>query len=159
MTDARFRDADDRPLALRALDVQDLAVVSAMVQDGVFPVTEMRWQKRQRRLAILLNRFRWEDRAAAEAAGRPVERVQAVLSVEDVTAVQVQGLDPADRDVVASVLAVEFAPGEDGRGRVTLLLAGDGAIAADVECLEVTLRDVTRPYLAPSRKAPSHRLD
>jgi hypothetical protein len=32
----------------------------------------------------------------------------------------------------------------------------DGAIAIDVECINVTLKDVTRPYVAPSRKAPNH---
>jgi hypothetical protein len=39
---------------------------------------------------------------------------------------------------------------------VTLVLAGDGAIRASVECLDVTLKDVTRPYLAPSRHMPKH---
>ena len=37
-----------------------------------------------------------------------------------------------------------------------LTLAGDGAIALEVEALEVTLQDVTRPYRAPSGKAPAH---
>jgi hypothetical protein len=35
-------------------------------------------------------------------------------------------------------------------------LAGDGAIALAVETLDVALRDVTRPYLAPSGKVPAH---
>jgi hypothetical protein len=35
-------------------------------------------------------------------------------------------------------------------------LAGDGAIALDVEALEATLEGVTRPYVAPSRRAPEH---
>jgi hypothetical protein len=35
-------------------------------------------------------------------------------------------------------------------------VAGDGVIALDVEALEVVLRDVTKPYVAPSGKAPSH---
>jgi hypothetical protein len=37
-----------------------------------------------------------------------------------------------------------------------LTLAGDGAIALEVECLDVTLRDVTRPYAAISGKLPMH---
>jgi hypothetical protein len=39
---------------------------------------------------------------------------------------------------------------------VILTLAGDGAIALEAEALEVTLKDVTRPYLAPSGKVPNH---
>ena len=37
-----------------------------------------------------------------------------------------------------------------------MILAGDGAIALQVETLDVTLRDVSRPYLAPSGRVPSH---
>jgi hypothetical protein len=54
------------------------------------------------------------------------------------------------------VLTMAFAPGEDGAGRITLTLAGDGAIALMVETLDATMTDVTRPYLAPSKKAPHH---
>jgi hypothetical protein len=39
---------------------------------------------------------------------------------------------------------------------LTLTLAGDGAIALEVEALELRLEDVSRPYLAPSRRAPDH---
>ncbi|MFC7706374.1 DUF2948 family protein [Plastorhodobacter daqingensis] len=156
MSDAAFEDGRERPLNLKALDPEDLPVLSALVQDAVFPVTEMTWQKSRRRFAILLNRFRWEDRAAAEQRGRAYERVQAVLCVDDVLRVATQGVDPADRDTVLSLLSVGFEPGPDGTGRILLTLAGDGAIALDVECLDLTLRDVTRPYLAPSRRAPAH---
>lgn len=156
MADARFEDADEGPLHLVARDEADLAVLSALVQDAVFPITEMRWQRKRRRFALLLNRFRWEDRAAAERAGRGYERVQSLLVVEEALAVRRQGIDPQDRDTVLSLLAVTFEPGPDGTGRVLLTLAGDGAIALEVEALEVTLRDVTRPYLAPSHKAPVH---
>jgi hypothetical protein len=54
------------------------------------------------------------------------------------------------------MLDLQFEPGEDGAGRVVITLAGDGAIAAQVECLDIDLRDVTRPYAAPSGKAPEH---
>ena len=91
MADARFEDGDERPLNLFAQDGDDLGVISALVQDAVLPVTEMTWDRKARRFAVLLNRFRWEDRAAAEAAKRPVERVRSLLVVEDVLAVNGQG--------------------------------------------------------------------
>ena len=154
--DARFEDGAEQPLRLKALDAEDLTVVSAAVQDAVFPIGEMRWQKDKRRFGLLLNRFRWEDAEAAKRAGRPVERVQSVLAIEDVRKVVSQGIDRGEKDMVLSLLSVAFEPGEDGTGRVVLTLAGDGAIGVDVEALEVTLRDVTRPYRAVSGKIPEH---
>lgn len=156
MTDARFQDGGEAPLRLVAQDAEDLRVVSSLVQDAVLPVTEMSHDAKRRRFALMLNRFRWEDREAAEAVGRPFERVRSVLVIEDVARVQSFGFDRADKDLVLSVLALDFAAGEDGTGRLTLTLAGDGAIAFDVEALEVRLDDVTRPYRAPSGKVPHH---
>lgn len=148
--DARFEDGDERPLRLRAFDVDDLAVISALMQDAVLPGSELRWDRGARRLALLVNRFRWEREA------RPPERVQAVLVIEGVEAVRSQGVVPGDADTVLSVLSVAFEPGEAPGGEVVMTLAGDGAIAARVEALEVVLKDVTRPYVAPSRKTPRH---
>jgi len=157
--DARFEDGGERPLRLLARDADDLQVISTLTQDAVFPITEMAWQKPRRRFALLVNRFRWEDRDKAEVRQRPVERVQSMLTFADVEKVQVQGVDRGDKDVVLSLLSVSFEPGEDGTGRVLLTLAGDGAIALDVEALEATLEDVTRPYVAPSKHTPEHPED
>ena len=156
MTDARFQDGGEEPLRLVAQDAEDLKVISTLIQDAVLPVTELKYDPKRRRFALLLNRFRWEDRVEAERVGRAYERVRSVLVVEDVRKVQSMGFDRAEADLVLSVLAIEFTPGEDGTGRLTLTLAGDGAIALDVEALEVRLDDVTRPYRAPSGKMPSH---
>lgn len=156
MTDATFEEGAERPLRLAAVDADDLAVLSSLVQDAVFPITEMRWQARARRFALLLNRFRWEDAEAAAARGRAYERVQSVLAVEGVTRVATQGIDRDDRETVLSLLSVAFEPGEDAAGAVLLTLAGDGAVRLEVEALEVTLSDVTRPYRAPSGARPEH---
>lgn len=156
MSDARFEDGGEKPLRLKALDADDLQVISALIQDAVFPGTEMTFAAKDRRFAILLNRFRWEDADGATQRRRDFERVQAVLAIEDVMTVQTQGVTKGDPDTVLSILSVAFEAGADGGGRVVMTLAGDGAIACDVEALEVVLRDVTRPYIAPSRKAPDH---
>jgi len=144
------------PLRLMAEDADDLAIISSLAQDAVFPASEMVWQRDVRRFAILLNRFRWENRAAAERSGRPYERVQSLLAIRDALQVRSQGIPQGDADTVLSLLSVAFEPGEAGVGRIVLTLAGDGAVAVDVECLDVTLMDVTQPYAAPSGCAPGH---
>lgn len=156
MTDARFQDGGEEPLRLVAQDGEDLKVISALIQDAVLPVTELKYDAKRRRFGLLLNRFRWEDRQEAERVGRAYERVRSVMIVEDVRKVQSFGFDRTDKDLVLSLLSMSFEPGEDGTGRLILTLAGDGGIALDVEALDVRLDDVTRPYRAPSGKVPRH---
>ena len=152
--DARFEDGAERPLRLRAESPEDLTVISALLQDAIAQTSEIAWVRRNRRFSLLVNRFRWEDAPAAERQGRSFERVQAVLAVGSVLGARTSGVDPQDRDLVLELLALVFEPGEDGAGILRLILAGDGEIALDVECVDVTLTDVTRPYLA--RGLPSH---
>ena len=156
MNDARFEDADDNPLRLIARDAEGLSVLSTLLQDAVFPITEMSYAPKRRRFGLLLNRFRWEDRAAAETARRGYERVQSLLVFEDVLSVRSQGIDRKAAETVLSLLSIIFVPGEDGTGLVEMILAGDGAIALQVETLDATLHDVSRPYLAPSGRVPKH---
>lgn len=158
MTDARYQDGNDRPLHLAAQDTEDLSVIAALLQDAVLPVREMKFDPRRRRFLALLNRFRWEDRAAAEAERRGYERVRSLLTIADVRKVNVWALDRTDEALILSVLSMSFEPGEDGTGRLALALSGGAALALDVEVLDVTLRDVTRPYLAPSGRLPGHEV-
>ncbi|MBO9476676.1 DUF2948 family protein [Shimia sp. R11_0] len=154
--DARFEDGGDRPLNLGALDGEDLQVLSSLTQDAVFPASEMQWLPKERRFAVLLNRFRWEDMKAAELRKRTVERVQSLLVIDNVLSVASQGVARGDADTILSLLSIAFEPGEDAEGAVILTLAGDGAIRLRVEALEVSVKDVTRPYMAVSRNAPEH---
>jgi hypothetical protein len=154
--DATFEDGAEKPVQLVGADADDLAVISGLVQDAVFPSSEMVWQAGARRFAIMLNRFRWEDVPNATARKRPYERVRSVLTIEDVTGVASQGVDPKDKDAILSILSLSFEPSDDGAGRLVITLAGDGAIGVEAECINVTLQDVTRPYIAPSKKLPNH---
>ncbi|MFD1883445.1 DUF2948 family protein [Paracoccus pacificus] len=154
--DASFAEGAEQALTLRAETPEDLPVISALVQDAVLSVEDIRYERKERRLALLLNRFRNEDADNARREHRPFERVRSLLVISDVGRVQAQGIGPKDKDLVISILALNWQPGPDGTGRLELELAGDGAIAADVECISVDLRDVTQPYIAPSGKAPNH---
>lgn len=149
--DARFEDGTEAPLNVGAVDADDLQIVSSLVQDAVFPAQEMRFIAKDQRFAILLNRFRWE-----EGGRRSPERVQSVLHISDVRSVSSQGINRNDKDMILSLLSIAFEATDAPSGHVILTLAGDGAIRLDVEALDVSIKDVTRPYVAPSKKTPSH---
>lgn len=151
--DAKFEDGREAPLNLGALDGDDLKVISSLVQDAVLTVADMTWRRNDRRFALLINRFRWEDEGRDRHGA---ERVQSVLAFDNVLRVASQGLSRGEGDMILSLLSVEFAPTDDCAGHVLLTLAGDGVIRLEVEALEGTLKDVTRPYRAPSGHTPDH---
>lgn len=169
MADASYTDgAQGGALAIRAETPDELPILSALCQDAVLTVGDIRYDGTARTLALLTSRFRWEDladrapafglasAAAAEDADRPYERVRAILAVRDVTAVRSDGIGREDKDTVLSLLSLGWTPGPDGTGTLVLTFAGDGALAVDCECLSVDLRDVNRPHRAVSGAMPRH---
>jgi hypothetical protein len=165
MSDARFEDGaaygPDAPLRLLAQDAGDIPALSALIQDAVFTGADITYLPKRRRFAMLLSRFRWEDRAAADAAGRPYERVKSLLVIDNITALRRAGFDPQDKSAVRGLLALTYAPQGDLGGTLTATLGGGalgggGAIAMDVEAVDITLRDMTRPHLAIAKSAPHH---
>ena len=151
--DARFEDGREAPLNLGAMEPADLEVISSLVQDAVFPASEMKWERKNQRFALLVNRVRWEDQGKTRHAP---ERVQSVLLISNVQGVASQGIPKGDADTILSLLTLSFEETDAPSGHLTLTLAGDGALRLNVEALEVSLKDVTKPYIAPSKKLPQH---
>ena len=154
--DAGFNDALDRPLNLGAQDAEDLQVISSLTQDAVLTVEDLKWSRAERQVVFLLKRFRWEDVELAKQQGRDPERVQSLLVIQNATGLASQGIDRKQADVVLSLMSLEFSGAEDGVGALVLTFSGDGALKVQVDGLDVALRDVTRPYVAPSKQVPNH---
>ena len=76
MADAKFEDGDDGPLRLLVQGAEDLSVASALLQDAVLPVSELRYDRKRRSFGLLVNRFRWEDAEAARKAGLSIKNLQ-----------------------------------------------------------------------------------
>ena len=159
MSDASFEDGAyaERPLRIAGQTEDDLNVISALLQDAVGTVREISWMPKRRRLIVLVNRFRWEDHEAAGRERRPAERVRCALVADGVLRVRGRGIDPRDPETVFSLLAIRFEAGDDGAGTLVLQLAGDGDVALGVECIDVRLVDLTKPWEA--KGAPSHDLE
>ena len=138
------------PLHLLAEDSRDLEIVSAAAQDAIFQVADATWLPAARRFTIKFQRYAWE---AASFRGKG-ERVWAVLSFEGVFGVRAHKVAQSRRDAFASVLSISFDSSEAPAGCVTLNLADGGAIALDVECLDVVLADLGSAREAVGR--PEH---
>ena len=129
-------------------------MISSLVQDAVGKAGDIAWMPKKRRLVVLVTRFRWEDSSDAEQAHRPFERVRSAVTVDGVLKVRARGVSPANRDQVFDLLAIVFEPAEGCAGTLTLTLAGKAEIAVEVDCLEITLADLTR---GPGPPRPARR--
>lgn len=133
-------DMDMDRLKLVALDEDDLAVLSACLQDAVFKTADMAFLKAGRTFTLEANRFVWED--GADTGRKTWERRRAVLAAKRVNAVRSRGIDLAAGDAVHALLALRFKPAAEApSGTLELVLAGGASVALDVECIEMQLQD------------------
>ncbi|MGI9169068.1 MAG: DUF2948 family protein [Caulobacteraceae bacterium] len=140
--------AEPRPLRLLARDADDLAVISAALQDAVARIGDIRWEPASRRLTLAFNRFRWE------AEGGAGERVRAGLQLGGVLEVKGRHLRQGAGDAVVELLALTFEPGDAPGGLITFAFAAGGDLAAKVECIDAALADLSAPW-STARK-PGH---
>jgi hypothetical protein len=124
-------------LKLIALDGEDLAVISAHVQDAFVRRDEITYLAAQNRFALAAHRYDW----AAYVAGRK-ERVGAVLRFDRVLKVSEIGVSALKPEARLNLLAVSFDERDPPSGVVTLTFSGGAAIRLEVECLESELRDI-----------------
>ena len=147
-------------LKLIALDSEDLAVISAHLQDAVLKIGDMAYLPRERRFVAVANRFDWSSATGADGAERSQRndliRRQSGLRFERVISAKVQGLDLTKKNEVVSVLAVRFEETTAPGGHVTLVLAGGGAVRLEVECIEAELKDLGAAWR--TKRMPRHAL-
>jgi len=152
--DQKLNQRLDQKLKFVVLDAEDLEVVSAHLQDAVVKVADVMWRPQEKRLIVALNRFDWEG----VQSGRPeFRRRRSALRFERVLACKCRDVNPAGKDAVLNLLAVEFAQTEAPSGVVTLTFSGGGALRLEVECLEAELADLGPSWTAST--CPSHIVD
>lgn len=138
--------AKTEPLRLLAQDADDLAIISAAMQDAVAKVGDISYEPRARLLTVAFNRYCWEAKGGV--------RVRSALQLGGVLKVQARKIRRGAREAVLDVLAVTFEPGDAPGGAVTISCAGGGDLRAEVECIDAVLADVSQPW--PTSRAPTH---
>jgi DUF2948 family protein len=136
------------PMKFVALDRDDLEVVSTHLQDALVKVADITWRPQEKRLLITLNRFDWP---LAEGEPPQLRRCRSALRFERVNSCKCRCVNPAGKDAVLNLLAVEFAESDAPAGAVTLTFSGGGVLRLEVECLEAELCDLGPSWPATAR--------
>jgi hypothetical protein len=126
-------------LKLMALDADDLAVISAHVQDARVRACDIIWRRGEKRLVIGMSRLDWEQTLCGETTQR---RLFAALRFDRVLSCKSRNIDLKARDEVLDLVGIEFHESETPSGSALLLFAQGGALRLDVECLECELTDL-----------------
>jgi len=121
-------------LKLIALDTEDLEIVSAHVQDAIIRTADMGYARRDRRFALLMNRFDW----ASDKPRSKGVRKRTALHFDGVTHAAFAGFDPSAPEGVLELFATRGL--DQAAVHVTKLALGEGlvgTIAEDVEVLNL----------------------
>jgi Protein of unknown function (DUF2948) len=126
-------------LKLIALDAEDLAVISAHVQDARVQTSDIVWRQGEKRLVIGMNRLDWEQTLMGETSPR---RLIAALRFDRVLSCKSRNVNLATPEAVLELVGIEFHPDKAPGGSVVLMFSRGEALRLDVECLECELSDL-----------------
>jgi hypothetical protein len=140
-------------LKLRAEDADDLAVISACLQDALVAVRDLAFIPQDRTFLMAANRFRWEGAERAEAG---YQRILCGIMFGAVAGVSYIGFRRSEEDRILSLLTIR--PWHDGEGdAIQLEFSGGAAIRLDVACILCHAQDVGEPW--PTQWQPRHDAD
>jgi hypothetical protein len=142
-------------LRLRAADPEDLAVISACLQDARISLKEMVFTPEERRFLAAFVRFRRELQDDWRSCDGLTE-CDSALVFEDIAEVKHRGLDPARPDEVLELLTIATAPGRDHRLHIDLVFAGDRQVQLRTDRINCRLDDFGEPVA--SRVTPCDHL-
>jgi hypothetical protein len=124
------------PLKLLAFDGEDLEVISTHLQDAAVQPADMAWLPREKRFALVVDRFDWCGAQSGERTRR-----RSGLHFERVLHVQRFHFDQAAAKPTV-LLSISFDIDDDPAGKVTLHFEDGSAIRLKVECLEAAMSDL-----------------
>ena len=137
-------------LRLTALDTEDLAIISAQMQDAVLLAGDMSYDSKRKQFVLLSNRFAWDDPDTPQ-------RRRTGLHFDRVLSVKTLNMSHLEKDEVLSLLSVTFAELDAPSGEVLLAFSEGATIRLAVECLEARMTDLGPAWAAVA--VPHHDIE
>jgi hypothetical protein len=132
--------ATQEAVRLRAEDVEDLAVIAALLQDARITLREMVFDPEANSFIAAFTRYRRELLADPTGCEGLTER-GSVLRLDCIRAVKHKKLDPADLDRELTLLTIATAPGDRHLFHVELVFDEGVQIQLRTDCIDALLED------------------
>lgn len=136
---------------LRAEDVEDLAVMAALLQDGRVALREMAYDPEERRFIAAFTRYRRELQEDPTSCDGLTE-IGVALRFDCIAQVKHRNLDPNDLERQLTLLTIATEPGERQLFHIDLVFEGGPEIQLRTDCIDVLLEDFGAPR--PCRVSP-----
>ena len=135
---------------------KDLEVVSALCQDSVGTIENIRRNKKNKSFSILINRFKWESSNQLKENKGPPLRVECVLFFRWVLSVKSRRLKRNGLGKYFYLLDINYK-NVNGLNIIKLIFSDEAEILLEVEYLEGFMKDIGEVYYAKSGKFPAHK--
>jgi hypothetical protein len=153
------------PLRLRAEDEEDLAVISACLQDALVAVGDLAYDPGARVFLLIANRFRWEDCRSGTGDCGPFARTLCAVTFDNIAAAAYRGFPRGEKDRILCLLAIrpvadttaDTAAGAEPGLTLSLDFAGNAEIRLTASALRVRARDFGDPW--QTKRQPGHELN
>jgi hypothetical protein len=130
-------------LKLIAQDDEQLTIISSLAQDSIIKTNEMGYDKKTKRFALLMNRYRHEEENPS--------RIRTAIHFDYVDSVKSVGIDKETNDDILVLLAIRFEAKSKPSGSIFLEFSNNKSITFDVESIEAFLTDMGEPWKIPNK--------
>jgi hypothetical protein len=145
-------DGGNAVLKLRAEDADDLAVISACLQDALVPVRDLAYDPVDHTFLFVANRFRWEIELRRMGGDCAFERTLCGIAFSHVMAVSYSGFRRSDDARILPLLAIR-----PENGAVLLEFSGGASIKLEISRILCHAGDLGEPW--PTQWQPRHDMD
>ena len=146
---------EENRLKLRAVAVEDVEIMSALLQDGLIAASDLHYQKDAASFAMVINRYCWEQTDDTESEKQP-NRCLCGLKVAHVQRVSQRGLSSRGNQFynLLSITYEETKKNEKVDKRLTFTFSDGYGIKLTLDKLALIVQDIAAPH--PGLARPQH---
>ncbi|MEE2933336.1 MAG: DUF2948 family protein [Pseudomonadota bacterium] len=137
-------EAEYSPIKLRACSLEDLSLISALLQDAIVPIGDIAFLKDEKSFVLVASRYCWEYDNKGSGL-----RVLSGLRFDCVKRAVSREIDRRDRNQFLELLSINYSD-----GFVAIHFSRGGAVRLEVERLNVAVQDLSEPH--PTTFQPRH---
>ena len=146
---------EENKLKLRAVAVEDVEILSALLQDGLVAASDLHYDKAEASFIMVINRFCWELTDDKESEAQP-NRCLCGLKIDYVKQVSQRGLSAGVNQFynLLSITYLQTKENEKAVNRLTFTFSDGYGIRLVVDELALIVQDIAAPH--PGLAWPQH---